>query len=111
MGRCEEARGVLLPPNWPRRVKSALLHVIALAQYAAAYTRGWAANSRLARLRLKAENDQLRREVALLAEEIRIKDGRSRGRHRPQAFVARSNRDMSSRIAPSAEPHALDLGL
>ncbi|MCP4249283.1 MAG: transposase family protein [bacterium] len=53
-----------------------MLHVIALAQYAVAYTRGWAVNGRIGRVRLKAENDQLRQQVALLTEEIRIKDAR-----------------------------------
>jgi putative transposase len=53
-----------------------MLSVIALAQYAAAYSRSWAINGRIARLRLKAENDQLRQEMALLTEEIRIKDAR-----------------------------------
>jgi hypothetical protein len=46
------------------------------AQYAAVYTRVWAANSVNTRVRLKAENDQLTQEVALLREEIRIKDAR-----------------------------------
>jgi len=31
---------ILLPRKWPLRVKSALLHVISLAQFATAYTRG-----------------------------------------------------------------------
>jgi hypothetical protein len=53
-----------------------VLHVIALAQYTAAYTRSWAVNGRIARVRLKAENDGLRQQVALLTEEIRIKDAR-----------------------------------
>lgn len=53
-----------------------MLHVIALAQYAVAHRRSWAINGQIARLRLKAENDQLRQEVALLTEEIRIKDAR-----------------------------------
>ncbi len=64
------------PRSWPGRVKSATLHVISLAQFALAYTRGWAANSRVARVRLKAESDQLRQQVAWLTEEIRIKDTR-----------------------------------
>jgi hypothetical protein len=34
-----------LPRGWPGRVKSATLHVISLAQFALAYTRGWAVNS------------------------------------------------------------------
>jgi transposase InsO family protein len=65
-----------LPRGWPQHVKSAVLHVIALAQCAMTCTRGWAVDSSIAKLRLKAENDRLRQEVALLAEEIRIKDAR-----------------------------------
>ena len=53
-----------------------MLHVIALGQYAVAYARSWAVNGRIARVRLKAENDHLRQQVALLTEEIRIKDAR-----------------------------------
>jgi len=58
-----------LPRGWPRRVKSAVVHVIALAQYAVAYTRGWAVDSPIRRLSLKAENDRLRQEVALVHTE------------------------------------------
>lgn len=65
-----------LPASWSHRVKSAMLHVIALAQYATAYTRSWAANCQITRVRLKAENDRLRQHVALLTEELRIKDAR-----------------------------------
>jgi transposase InsO family protein len=65
-----------LPKNWSRRVKSAILHVVSLAQYAAAYTRSWAADSSNARVRLTAERDRLTQQVALLREEIRIKDAR-----------------------------------
>ena len=68
--------GIDLPQSWPERVKSAVLHVIALAQYAMTCTRGWAVNSPIARLRIKAENDRLQQAVALLAEEIGIKDAR-----------------------------------
>ena len=53
-----------------------MLHVISLAQFAAAHTRGWAANSINARIRLKAETDRLQQQVQLLREEIRIKDAR-----------------------------------
>ena len=76
MSKHENSRGIHLPRDWPKRVKSAMLNVIALGQYAAAYTRSWAIDSRIARVRLKAENDQFRQEVALLTEEIRIKDAR-----------------------------------
>ena len=65
-----------LPDTWPATVKSAVLHVISLAQFAAAHTRGWAADSVNARVRLKAENDRLEAEIRLLREEIRIKDAR-----------------------------------
>ena len=68
-----------LPKNWKRYVKSAVLNVVSLAQFSITYARGWAANSINARIRLKAENDRLREEVALLREEMRIKDRRMTG--------------------------------
>ena len=49
-----------LPKSWPRRVRSAMLHVISLAQYAAICTRSWAADSSNARMRLRTEQDRLR---------------------------------------------------
>jgi hypothetical protein len=61
-----------LPRGWPFHVKSAMLHVISLAQFAVAYTRGWAANSPNSRVRLTAERDRAQQEVALLNEELRI---------------------------------------
>ncbi len=54
---------ISLPRGWPRRVKSAMLHVISLAQFALAYTRGWAVNSQVARVRLKAANDLSMRSI------------------------------------------------
>ena len=65
-----------LPRGWPSRVKSAILHVISLAQFTMAYTRGWAANSPNSRIRLKAELDRAHQEITLLREEVRIKDVR-----------------------------------
>ena len=76
-----------LPKSWPRHVRNAILHVLALAQYVTVYTRSWAACSLNARVRLKAENDRLRQEVMLLQEELRIKDARW------------------SRISPHKRPH------
>jgi transposase InsO family protein len=61
-----------LPRGWPSQVKSAILHVISLSQFSLAYTRGWAANSRNSRIRLKAELDRAHQEIALLREELRI---------------------------------------
>jgi transposase InsO family protein len=74
----EASVGIPLPAleNWPRRVKSALLHVITLAQHALVYTRSWAANSCNQRVRQAARLDQLEQEIALLREEIRIKAAR-----------------------------------
>jgi len=65
-----------LPRGWPSRVKSAILHVISLAQFTMAYTRGWAANSPNSRIRLKAELDRAHQQIALWREEVRIKDVR-----------------------------------
>ncbi|RPI61084.1 MAG: transposase, partial [Planctomycetaceae bacterium] len=65
-----------LPKGWPVCVKSSVLTVIALAHYAITYARGWAANSLNARVRQAAEIDQLRSEIAMLHEELRIKDAR-----------------------------------
>lgn len=63
-----------LPKVWSTQVKSAVLHVIALAQYALIYSRSWAADGNNQRVRLRAECDRLEQEVSWLREEIRIKD-------------------------------------
>ena len=78
MTKDRKPAGIPLPAGWPQAVGSAMLHVISLAQFALAYTCGWALNSQVTRVRLKAENDRLRQQVALLTEEIRIKDARMR---------------------------------
>jgi len=65
-----------LPHGWPRRVRSAVVHAISLAHFSITATRGWAANSWNARIRLKEENDRLGQEIRLLLEELRIKDAR-----------------------------------
>ena len=65
-----------LPKSWKTHVRSAVLHVISLTRYATIFTRSWAANSLNARVRLKSENDRLSQDVALLLEEIRIKNSR-----------------------------------
>ena len=65
-----------LPKGWPAKIRSSMLHVISLAQFAAVYTRSWAANSSNQRVRLKAKVQRLEDENALLREVIRIKDAR-----------------------------------
>jgi putative transposase len=63
-----------IPKNWTSSIQAATLHVIALAQYSLAYSRSWATNSPNERLLLSAKTDQLQQEIALLREEIRIKN-------------------------------------
>ncbi len=74
--------------------------MIALAQYATAFTRSWAANSPIARVRLKAENGRLRQEMTLLTEEIRIKDARMK-RVEPQKRLWVLKTSSAPRIAVS----------
>ena len=65
-----------LPKGWPATIRSSMLHVISLARFAAVYTQSWAVNCSNQRVRLQAELDMTREQVALLEEEIRIKDAR-----------------------------------
>jgi transposase InsO family protein len=67
---------VSLPKEWPRVAKSAILHAIGLAHLVVTHVRGWCADSPLRRVRLAAECERLRSEVAMLREELRIKDAR-----------------------------------
>jgi len=66
----------LLPKAWPRLVRSAVVHAISMSNVVFTVTRSHAENHFNARVRIQAENDRLRREVALLNEELRIKDAR-----------------------------------
>ena len=50
-------------------------HVLALAQYAAVYTRSWAVDRMNGRVRLKAENDRLLEKLAQLEAMIRAQKG------------------------------------
>jgi len=67
---------LLLPRNWSEQICSAVIHVISLAHFSATFARSVAVNNINARIRLKAENNRLREEIALLIEEARIKDSR-----------------------------------
>ena len=67
---------VPLPRFWSRRVRSAVIHVVSLAQASLAASRGWASESLNTSLRRRAEIDRLQQEIRLLREEIRIKDAR-----------------------------------
>ena len=47
----EEEPKIPLPKAWTSHVRSAVLHVIGLAQFATAYTRSWSANNPNERMR------------------------------------------------------------
>ena len=67
----------LTPPRgWPRRIRSAAVHAVSLAEFALTAALGWAAQSLNPRLRLRAEIERLQQEIQLLREEIRIKNAR-----------------------------------
>ena len=86
MGAASRLDSPSLPPGWPRRARSAVVHALGMARVALTTGRGWAAESWNARLRLNAENDRLRQEIGLLIEELRIKDARMAhipAQHRP----------------------------
>ncbi len=75
-----------LPRGWTKTVRSSVLHAISVA--CAALSRAWstAATSRQCTTRLRAELDRAQTEIALLNEELAIKDtrlGRVRPRRRP----------------------------
>jgi hypothetical protein len=62
--------------GWPSHVKSGVLHIISLAHFSITHARGWAAKSVNASVRISAENDRLQQDIALLREELRIKEAR-----------------------------------
>ena len=76
MPRFNPSRVVPLPPHWPKRVRSAVIHAISLVHVSLTATYGWAADNCSARVRRRLEMERLRKKVALLEEEIRIKDAR-----------------------------------
>ena len=72
--RTQQPPKIPLPKGWPSHVKSGVLHIISLAHFSITHARGWAANSVRANVRISAERDRLHQEIALLREELRIKD-------------------------------------
>ena len=69
-------RTVPLPEGWPRQVRSAIIHAVSMARTAFVARQTCAEHHADARFRLQSDIDALRREVALLNEELRIKDAR-----------------------------------
>ena len=76
MARNGRYSSLSLPRSWSRRVRCAVLHAISLARLAVASARGRTSDGTRRRTRLQQANDRLRQEVALLREELRIKDAR-----------------------------------
>ena len=58
------ARNLSLPKGGPARVRSSTVHAISLAHFSHTFARGVSANSINKRMRLQAEVERLRQEVA-----------------------------------------------
>lgn len=71
-------RTIPLPRKWPKHVKSALVHTLSLATTVFMAAFGQVSQERGRASQLLAELDLAKREVALLKEEIRLKDERFR---------------------------------
>ena len=101
MSRPKTITQIPLPKAWSTQIKSAVVHVIALAQYALIYSRSWAADGSNQRVRLRAEFDLLEQEVVLLREEFRIKDLRMTqiGPGRTLSVAARRERSVAEELA------------
>lgn len=70
------SRRLPLPKDWPQGVKTAVLHVIALAHMAIVRARSIVVSSPDARTRLTGDLQGALDEIALLEEELRMKDAR-----------------------------------
>ncbi len=71
-----DAMKLLLPARWTRRVRSAIVHAVSMANVTFNATQARAENHFHARSRLQAQLDGREREISLLREELRIKDAR-----------------------------------
>ena len=76
-----------LPKGWKRSIKSAVVQLMSLARFAFLHASGSAGSSPNRAKRLAADHNRLDAEVALLREELRLKDARM------------------ERIAPQRRPH------
>jgi len=76
MGSHHSELNFLLPRGWTRHVKSAMIHAISFATTALVIARGKASRSRSTRQHLTTELDRVNTEIALLREELAIKDSR-----------------------------------
>ncbi len=81
----KNAPRISLPEDWPRRVRTGIIHVISLAQVALTAARA-GARKRGVVGRLRAKVEEQAGEISLLTEELSLKDlrmGRVRPRRRP----------------------------
>ncbi len=93
-----DQRTIRLPKQWSQHVKAGVLHAISLANFALSYARGRATSRR----RLRAQLEQANTEIALLREELNIKDARwerSRSRRRPHYLPTQRMRILQLRAA------------
>ncbi len=74
MGSHRSELDVSLPQGWTKHLKSAVLHSMSLAATAMTLARGQVSRSRSTRQRLAAELDHIKTEVALLKEELAVKE-------------------------------------
>ena len=70
------AQPIPLPRGWTKIVNSAVLHALSIAATALTVAWGRAAGSRGSQRKERADADRLRTEIALLSEELAIKDAR-----------------------------------
>ena len=91
-------RQIRLPRQWTEHVKSGVLHAISLASVVLTFAQGRATGRR----RLRARLEQAETEIALLREELNIKDGRwerSRSKRRPHYTPVQRMRILQLRAA------------
>jgi len=65
-----------LPQGWSDMTLLALLHITTLARLAILNARQWPDGSECDGLRLRADNDRIKCEIALLERELAVKDAR-----------------------------------
>ena len=88
---------LLLPKNWPRRVRSAAVHAIALARLALTTARGQANSTAPGSGRIA----RLTEEIFLIKEEMRIKDARMKGipaQRRGRTFTCWNNEPFTAHV-------------
>ncbi len=91
-----------LPRGWKRRVRSSVLHILALSHYSFTVLLARAANSKSRQVRLRAQIDRRDSEIALLQEELLIKDARMERvpPHRRPHYVPLERLGKTSSILP-----------